>query len=64
MTIYFSHPSGGPCWSRERGYHTPKPFPFPMIAAREAAKAKPISDEYRCFIGAGIDDIGDLSDGS
>lgn len=20
---YFSHPSGGPVWSRDRGYHTP-----------------------------------------
>jgi len=25
--MYFSHRSGGPCWSRERGYHQPDPMP-------------------------------------
>ena len=24
---YFSSPSGGPCWTRDRGYHTPDPWP-------------------------------------
>ena len=27
MSKYFSHPSGGPVWSRERGYHQPDPMP-------------------------------------
>lgn len=27
MTIYFSSRSGGPCWTRELGYHTPAPLP-------------------------------------
>lgn len=25
---YFSHPSDGPCWSRDWGYHTPDPLPL------------------------------------
>lgn len=27
MTIYFSSRSGGPCWSKQLGYHTPKSWP-------------------------------------
>lgn len=27
MSIYFSSRSGGPCWSRTLGYHTPASLP-------------------------------------
>lgn len=28
MGKYMSHPSGGPAWSRDRGYHKPDPVPM------------------------------------
>ena len=33
MGIHFTHRSGGPCWTRERGYHQPDPWPRHIWAA-------------------------------
>lgn len=29
--IYFSSRSGGPCWSRDQGYHHPAPLPDHIV---------------------------------
>lgn len=47
MGIFFTHKSGGPCWSRDLGYHTPTPMPrhiLQIITAptpTKSAKRKP-----------------------
>lgn len=33
MGRFMSHPSGGPCWSRDKGYHTPPKLPAHVWAA-------------------------------
>lgn len=61
MGIYYSHPSGGPCWSRERGYHQPPPLPAHIMrilvtSSESASPVRIVNDEYRCFVGV-RDDI-------
>jgi hypothetical protein len=42
MGIHFTHRSGGHCWSSERGYHQPDPWPQHIWAAVTApAPTKP-----------------------
>lgn len=49
--IHFTHRSGGPCWSRDRGYHTPAPLPMFLAYMAMTPRGKPISDELRAFVG-------------
>ncbi len=36
--IYFTGRHGGPCWSRDQGYHTPKPLPAHIVRIITAPK--------------------------
>ena len=56
--IHFTHPSGGPCWSRDRGYHQPDPLPawFHRIATAPPSDTKdncPICYGGNCRGGTG-----------
>ena len=41
MGIHFTHRSGGPCWSRELGYHQPAPLPDHIMRVLTAPLPKP-----------------------
>jgi len=46
MGIHFTHRSGGSCWTSERGYHQPDPWPRHIWAAVTAhAPRKPAPDD-------------------
>ncbi len=45
MTIHFTHKSGGPCWSRERGYHQPPKLPDHIMRSITQRHDHPVSSE-------------------
>jgi hypothetical protein len=38
MSAHMLHSSGGPCWSRELGYHQPEPLPDAFWTQRHKVK--------------------------
>ena len=59
--IYFSSKSGGPCWSRDRGYHKPDPLPRHImdIVTAPAPKKRKKSEPCKACGGTGLVNAGD-----
>lgn len=50
MGIHFTHRSGGPCWSRELGYHQPAPLPDHIMRMLTTPAPKPAPKTDFCWL--------------
>lgn len=50
MGIHFTHRSGGPCWSRERGYHQPDPLPRHIMEIITTPAKRPTPKTEFCWL--------------